>query len=153
MSASLLLTSFFSTAAEFWVLICGAIACVFVLYAIYRGRRGETAKAVPVFSASFAAGAFGRDVALRMTPNQQALASLFIIAFGIGFMYIPLPYAGAGIILWGCVLVLVRLLELFVHGYTRKLVWSQNIFGALFFFGLLLIAMDFVPLILEQDKF
>jgi len=76
------ITSLFEIMWESWFLIVIiVVGGITLLYAVYRGRRGQTAKTgMPIYSAEFALGAFGFDMTRNMTKRQHAvLAGLIIL--------------------------------------------------------------------------
>lgn len=74
--------SLFETTREFrFLIIIIVVGGIAWLYAIYSGRRGQTAKTgMPTYSPEFALGAFGFDMAKGMSKWQRGiLASVFLV--------------------------------------------------------------------------
>jgi len=81
------LTSLWEVVADFYVFIFGALAGAILLYAMYLGRRGQTAQSgMPTYSPEFALGAFGFEMN-KTLRNVLGLITVLLMVAIIGIWY------------------------------------------------------------------
>jgi len=83
------ITSFFKAIGEFWflvvIIVVGGTA---LLYAAYRGRRGETSKSTPVYDPTFAVGAFAWDLHRKAGKKERVFLGIVGITFTVLLLYL-----------------------------------------------------------------